>query len=292
MTAVKQVSVTTAKHMSNLARYLNDERAVARDGQNLIDPDRWEQEMARTREAYGHDAPSRAGAENTIAYHRILAFNPDECEMNGGKMTAGLCMEYARRYAAEYLPNQECAWTLHRERCAADGTERYAVHMAVNRTDLETGKRFDMGRSRHAKIERANQVRDMDRAFGLRQLEAGRRNSRVHARQPTAAEKALEARGVRTDKRYLREAVRASVAEVRGEGGGGNRMRELAERLSEKGVRMTVSKDGSDLTFERLASGRRANGTTLGRGFSMAGIEKGLGIGQERAREGEAEIER
>lgn len=292
MTAVKQVSVTTAQHMSNLARYLNDERAIARDGQNLVSLDKWEQEMARTREAYGHDVPSRAGAENTVCLHRILAFNPDECSMNGGRMTAERCMEYARRYAAQYLPNQECAWTLHRERCAADSTERYAIHMAVNRTDLETGRRFDMGASRFAKIERANQVRDMDRSFGLRQLEAGRRNSRVHARQPSAAEKALESRGIRTDKRYIREAVRSSVAEVRREGGEGNRMRDLAERLSEKGVRMSLSKSGADLTFERLTSGRRANGATLGRGFSMAGIERGLGIESDRDRQAEVEMER
>ena len=289
VTAVKQVAITSVAHMSNLGKYLNDERAVARGSQNLVDPGNWEREFERTRAAYGHDGPSRAGAANTVAYHRVLAFNPDECDMNGGPMSAARCMEYAERYAAKYLPNQECAWVLHRERCDADKTQRYAVHMAVNRTDLETGRRFNMGRSKQAKIERANQVRDLDREFGLRQLEAGRRNSRVHARQPSREEKAMEARGVRTDKRYIREAVKASVAEVVAEPAGGNRMRELSARLERKGVSMTVSKGGGDLKFTRLSTGLAVNGTKLGRGFSMEGIARGLSVGVARAAAREVE---
>ena len=282
VTAVKQVAITSADHMSNLGRYLNDERAVARGSRNLVEAGNWEREFERTRAAYGHDRPSRAGAANTIAYHRVLAFNPDECDMNGGPMTAERCMEYVRRYAERYLPNQECAWVLHRETCDADKTQRYAVHMAVNRTDLETGRRFDMGRSKQAKVERANQVRDMDREFGLKQLEAGRRNSRVHARQPSREERELEARGVRTDKRYIREAIKASAAEVRAAGGDGNRMRELSKSLERKGVSMSVSKGGADLKFTRESTGRSVNGTKLGRGFSMGGITAAIGMSAAR----------
>lgn len=294
MTAEKQVSITSPSHMKNAARYLNDERAVGRGSQNMIDPSNWEKEMERTRIAYGHDVPSRAGAANCIGYHRVLAFNPDECSLNGGKMTANLCMEYARKYAATYLPNQECIWVLHREHCAADQVDRWAIHLIANRTDLKTGKRFNMGRARQAKIERANQVRELDREFGLKQMVANERNCAIHARQPTKAEKRLEESGIRTDKRYIREAVRATVTEVRKSGRAGNEIQELARGLDAKGVRMTRSKRGKSLTFERKKTGLRVNGTALGRGFSMAGIAKGLGIElcRQTTRVAEQEMER
>lgn len=54
MTAIKQVSVTSAAHLKSLSGYLNDERALMRDSQNLVDESRWAEEMDRTREAYGH----------------------------------------------------------------------------------------------------------------------------------------------------------------------------------------------------------------------------------------------
>lgn len=71
------------------------------------------------------------------------------------------------------------------------------------------------GRSKNAKIARANAMRDMDRKWQLRQVKANERNSRVHARQPTRAEKEMAKRGMRSDKQYIREAVKASVREVR-----------------------------------------------------------------------------
>lgn len=277
MTAIKQISVTTAAHARNLARYLDDERALARDSQHIVDDRNWEAEMASTRAAYAHDAPSRAGAANCVMMHRVIAFLPEDASMNGGKMGPEECMAYARQYVEAYLPSQECVWVLHRERCAADGTERFAVHVGINRTDLETGKRFDMGRSKQAKVERANQIRDMDRAWGLRQMVAGERNSLVHARQPTRQERAMAGRGARSDKQYIREAVRASVAEANRKPEG-ERLRALGRSLEEKGVRMAPSKNGKDLVFERVKTGRKVNGVKLGRGYSMAGIAKGLGI--------------
>ena len=150
-------------------------------------------------------------------YHRVIAFNPDECDLNGGKLSASDCMKYAREYAQKYLPAQECVWVLHKEHCKADGTDRYAIHMAVNRTNLETGNRFDQGRTRHAKVERANQIRDMDKEWGLRQLEKGRRNSRTHARQLTREETLMQKRGERSNKNYIRDAVRSSMREMKAE---------------------------------------------------------------------------
>lgn len=289
MTAIKQKAVTTAAHAKALGLYLNDDRVLAKDSQNLVDPNRWEQEMARTRKSYGHDAPSRAGAKNTIMYHQILAFNPDE-SMAGGIVGEKLAMAYVRDYVSTRYPNQEAVWVLHRERCAADGTTRLAAHIAINRTDLSNGRRLNEGRSRKAKVSRANTVRALDEKYGLRQLEKGKRNSRTHARQPTRKERAMEERGVRTDKRYLRQAIRASVREVR-ETGGDHRIRDLARSLEGRGVKMTRSPSGRGLVFEREKTGLRVSGWKLGRGFSAAGIAAGLGLRAEREMAQEAEQE-
>ncbi len=59
-------------------------------------------------------------------------------------------MKYARDYVAERYPNQEVVMVLHRERCRSDGTDRYAVHLGINRSDLETGRRLDEGPARKA----------------------------------------------------------------------------------------------------------------------------------------------
>ena len=72
----------------------------------------------------------------------------------------------------------------------------------------------------------------------------------------------------------MREAVKQCVAEVRQEGGG-NPVRALAEKLDERGVRMTLSKDGRDFQFER--NGLKVNSSKLGRGFSQQGITAALG---------------
>lgn len=274
MTVVKQVAVTSAAHVKNLGKYLDDERAIAREGQNLARENDWQKEMDATREAYGHNAPARAGCANTYMYHQVLGFNPHECAVNGGKMTPQACMDYAREYVQARYPNQEAVWVLHEERCQADGTSRYAVHVGINRTDLETGRRLAEGRSKQAKTSRANSVRDLDRKWGLHEVRPNQRNSRAHARQPTRAEKEMAARGVKSNKETMREAVKQCVAEVHQEGGG-NPVRALAEKLDERGVRMTLNKNRRDFQFER--DGLKVNGSKLGRGFSQQGITAALG---------------
>ena len=62
MTAIKQVAVTSTAHAGNLGCYLNDERALARDSQHLVNEGNWEAEMAKTREAYG-DVPPGSGLQ-------------------------------------------------------------------------------------------------------------------------------------------------------------------------------------------------------------------------------------
>lgn len=277
MTAIKQIGITSAGHADNLGRYLNDERALAHSSQNLVNEKNWEAEMSKTRAAYGHDVASRAGAANTVMYHQILGFNPDECSCNGGPMTPEKCMEYACEYISTRYRNQEAVWVLHQEHCAADSTDRFAVHIGINRTDLETGRRLAEGRGQQAKIARANAVRDMDAKWGLRQMEANKRNSRVHARQPTRAEKEMARREVRSDKQYVREAVKASVAEVTANPQQNN-VRALADALNAKGVRMSVSKGSHDFTFERKNTGTKVNGNKLGRGFSRSGLLKAVGM--------------
>ena len=275
MTFVKTITIyDNAKHAANFAAYIKDDRAIARSSQYIAKEERFEDEMAKSRSAYGFDKPSRAGAKCPIYRTFVLAFNPDECQ-KGGPVDATTAMSYAADYIAERYPNQEAIWVLHREHCAADSTERWAVHGCVNIPDLATGKRLDEGPSRAAKVERAKTVRALDKKYGLAQLQAGVRNSRIHARQPTKAERRMRRDGLRSDKQYIRDAVRASIREAR-ESGGADRMRDFAERLRAKGVRMTVSANRKGLVFEREKTGRRVGGAKLGRGFSMSGIAAGL----------------
>lgn len=184
MTVIKQKAVCTAGHAKSLRNYINDPKALLHSFQNIRNPKRWAFEMDRTRKAFGHNTPARRGAKNTIQYHQILAFLPDECDMNGGKMTPELCIKYAEEYAQKRYPNCQIAFALHKEHCKADKTSRYAVHMAVNRSDLSTGNRIDEGLSKSAKRDRANFVRSMDGRWNLQQLEKGKPNSKIHSRQP------------------------------------------------------------------------------------------------------------
>ena len=85
MTAIKQKAICSPGHWKNVAKYLDDVRALARASQNLADESRWHAEMDATREAYGHNTPGKKGAKCTYAYHQVLAFNPDECSSNGGE---------------------------------------------------------------------------------------------------------------------------------------------------------------------------------------------------------------
>lgn len=277
MTAIKQVAVTSTAHLANLAKYLDSDKALTRDSQHLLFASNWSNEMHATREVYGHNSPSRAGAANTYMYHQVIAFNPDECSCNGGVMTPERCMEFARDWVSSRYPNHEAIWVLHQEHCTTDGTDRFAVHIGINRTDLETGKRLHEGRGHQAKRDRAAAMRELDEKWRLSQMVRGQRNSRIHAMQPTKAERSLKARDITSDKEFIRERVQFHLREIRAENHSENRMRELSVRLAEDGVSMTLSKSGKQLNFRR-GHGRTVSGHRLGRGFSLTGIVAGLGI--------------
>lgn len=225
MTIIKQGGVSTKGHQNNLRKYINDDRKVLlRDAQNMEECrnlKRWASYMESTRRTFGHDKAARrirdkktgelVQAKNTTMLHQILAFNADECDINGGKLTPEDCMRYAKEYAARYYPNQQIVFALHNEYCKADKTHRYAVHMVINRSDLETGKRLDEGRGVSAKVRRASRIREMDAAWGLRQVEEGERNSAVHKKQPSKTEQEIEQRGGQSYKMNLRELCRIAA---------------------------------------------------------------------------------
>lgn len=225
MTIIKQTAVTDKSHQQNLRQYINDDRKVLlRGSQNLeecIDVKRWATFMEATRHKYGHDKAARkirdkktgelVDAKNTIMYHQILAFLPDECDVNGGALTPEDCMRYAKEYAKAYYPNQQVIFALHNEYCKADRTHRYAVHMVINRSDIVTGKRLNEGRGQEAKVRRAKRVREMDDRWGLKQVERDERNSAVHKRQPSKIEREIEARGGESYKTNTRELCRLAA---------------------------------------------------------------------------------
>lgn len=185
MTIIKTAGVCSVKHARNLRAYLEDKDALARETVNVIDETRAFEEMAETRRLAGHDKPTRKGAKNTIMLHFVLAFLPEEADMNGGPMTPERCMAYARDFMARRRYDEHQAiLALHCEHCDADGTERYAVHIAVNRTNLLTGRRLHEGRSAQAKRDRAATVRALDAEWGLHQVVEGAPNSKIHALQP------------------------------------------------------------------------------------------------------------
>ena len=228
MTIIKQTGVQSNGHMKNLRGYINDDRKVlVRDSLNMdgcTNPKRWAHHMWMTREAYGHNKAARRvrdkktgelkEAKNTILFHQILGFNPDECDLNGGRLSPEECMRYAKEYVGKHYPNQQIVMALHNEYCKADKTHRYAVHIVINRTDLSTGKRLDEGRGKSAKVKRASRIRDLDREWGLKQVVEGERNSSVHKKQPSRIEKELAARGIDSYKTNLRELCRIAAGEA------------------------------------------------------------------------------
>lgn len=205
LTIVKQRAVSATTHAKHLRAYINDDRALLRDVQNIARREAWFKEMDDARECAGHNRASRRGAKNTLMYHQVIAFLPEECDCNGGKLTPELCMKYAREYAQARYPNQQIAFTLHREHCKADGIDRYAVHMAINSTDTVTLRRLDEGRAAVAKRKRAATVRELDAKWGLQQVEEGKINSRIHNQQPRGVEKEMIERGKRPYKTSLRD---------------------------------------------------------------------------------------
>lgn len=225
MTVIKQGGVSTKGHQNNLRQYINDDKKVLlRDSQNMDechDIKRWASFMEKTRKKYGHNkAPRRIrdkktgelkAGKNTTMYHQILGFNPDECDINGGKLTPEDCMKYAKEYVSKFYPNQQVVFALHNEYCKEDRTHRYAVHMVINRTDLVTRKRLDEGLSIAAKALRASRIREMDKQWDLRQVVKGERNSKVHKKQPSKTEKAIAERGDESYKTNLRELCRIAA---------------------------------------------------------------------------------
>ena len=208
MTVIKQKRVSSERYAKNVRKYINGKDAIVRGGWNIEWSDHWFSKMDRTRKVFHHDKPSRAGVKNVIMLHQILAFLPEECSCNGGKMTPDACLAYAEQWLAKHYPHQQVILALHEESDKAG--KRYAVHMAINRTDLLTGKRCETG-GRRGKFERASWVREMDKAWNLTQLEKGKRNSKIRDRQPRDIEKEIVDRGEYSYKNNLRELIHIAI---------------------------------------------------------------------------------
>ena len=88
-------------------------------------------------------------------------------------MTPDACMAYAEQWLAKHYPHQQVILALHEE--SDKEGKRFAVHMAINRTDLLTGKRLWEGTGAQAKHKRASWVREMDEVWNLTQLERERK---------------------------------------------------------------------------------------------------------------------
>lgn len=303
MTIVKQGGCSSKGHQNNLRRYINDDKKVLlRDSQNLADCKdikRWASYMERTRRAFGHDVAARrvrdkktgklVTGKNLTMYHQIIAFNPDECDINGGTLSPESCMGYAKEYVTRYYPNQQAVFALHNEYCKEDGTHRYAVHIVINRTNLETGKRLDEGLSKSAKFKRAARIRDMDRRYGLKQVEKGERNSAVHKKQPSVIERMIAARGEFSYKLNLRELCRLAA-------GVAKNVYEYRDLLEKAGVDVEFRKgrmfvrdiDNSRYSFSLSQLDSDLGNANLAAQFDRNAVEEIRNLGRAVLNEGEA----
>ncbi len=277
MTVIKQTSVTSPKHLARLKGYLSwdKDKVLAHDTMNIMEERRWFEEMDETREAFGHNKPGRKGARCTYMQHQVLAFNPDECSCNGGPMTPERCMDYARDYVLSRYPDQEVVIVLHSERCKGDGSERYAAHMGINRSNLATGRRLDEGPARKAALARVRTVRELDERYGLRQLERGKANSLAHARQPSEAERDMARKGhpERSENARVRAIVAKRIDEVGRMSRCDDRLGELSRRLAKDGITLTKSKRNQlqyQFKSKSLGRVRRINGARLGFALNRA----------------------
>lgn len=271
MTAIKQVSVHSTRHLKNVESYLDwhRDKALAHDTFNIIDEDRAFIEMDETRRSAGHDVPGKTNSRWTPMEHQVVAFNADECSCNGGKMTPELCMEYAREYVRTRYEDYESVLVLHLERCASDNTDRYCCHIAINRSNIQSGLRLDEGPARQAARARVATIRALDEKYGLKQLERGKANSRVHGRQPGSAERDMARKGQaeRSENERVRRTVAKRIEEVGRIPDCPDRMAELSRRLARDGIRLKRSK-GGDLQYrfhsKSLGGERKVNGARLG----------------------------
>jgi hypothetical protein len=270
MSVITQKAIVSPAHIKHLTAYLNDERALDCDSNNIINKKRWAAEMEGTRQSYGHDTPSRAGAQNTSMLHQIIAFLPEECDMNGGKLSAQTCMQYARDYVLARYANQEAIWVLHREYCRRSGIARYAVHIAINRTDLVTGNRLDEGRGRRAVAARVKTIRGLDSRYGLAQLKPHERNSMIQDRADSTAQQKLRQKSVRLWTDSMREAINGiledkGVCELQG----------FVAALADKGIIADFKRSKSNVTYSD-EHGHRIRGARLGYGCDRQSIEDRL----------------
>lgn len=141
MTIIRQWAITNSTR-GDMRKLMNeDERILIRDEQFLPSINggsaswrKWDSLMEGTRRMFGHDKPSRhvrdkktgelVQAKNTIMYHQILAFLPDECDINGGKLTPEDCMAYAKEYIEKYYPTHEVVYAVLKYRYVSDGIEK------------------------------------------------------------------------------------------------------------------------------------------------------------------------
>lgn len=90
MHAVKQVTVKSRSRLKRLESYLDRDRGKALDHgtQNLTRTGSARscmREMDAMREGDGHNRPGKANCACRYMEHQCLAFNPDACDVNGGK---------------------------------------------------------------------------------------------------------------------------------------------------------------------------------------------------------------
>ena len=112
-------------------------------------------------------------------------------------------------------------------------------------------------------------MRALDEKYGLRQLERGKANSRVHGRQPGAEERDMARKGQaeRSENERVRRTVAKRIEEVGHMPGCPDRMAELSHRLAQDGIMLKRSKNG-DLQYrfrsKSLGGERKVNGARLG----------------------------
>ena len=204
MTIIRQYGISDSASSKRLQALINeDDSVLLRSSYNLAhctNIKRWATFMEATRRRYGHDKASRhvrskktgelVPAKNTIMFHQILAFLPDECDINGGKLTPEDCMRYAKEYVERYYSEYEVVLAVQKVTSEGDGVSHYVSHVIINRSNIADGKRLDEGRGDVAARKHVAHVKEMDERWGMKQVERKKQNSAIHPKQDRPHRKA------------------------------------------------------------------------------------------------------
>ena len=247
------------------------------------DQARWAEAMDATRVANGNDRPM--GEKRAVTYqHFVLSPNPDD------SLSAEEALDLAEQWAAEMfggwmepgrLGSYECAMVAHDDN--DNGVTH--VHVIVNTTDLETGKRLQVSNKDNDllwdRLQEISEERGLSRFDTAKEhraqkkhIESARRKVHSQGRYLTKAERAIAKDGGYSWKQEL--ANKCKVARRTSKSA-----EEFVDAMEAMGVAVEDCMNAAgepDFIYSHPANPTRwrTSGYRLGQAYSKSGIERGI----------------